>query len=303
MILFPSKRRVMELESLPQERLFIPMSVSKVSAKAGLLIAVTLFGSVFLSAQEENSDQTRDAFIRTRPTSIKAARLVAARQKPPKKRPVSPASLEPLGFGYTLYAKTPQGRPERVDPKRIFNTGDEIRFVVEANQDAYLYVFNADSKGSLRMIYPHARLQNGDNFIQAHVPYQIPSAKEPDPEAQWFVFLTAGEVREKIFFVLSRSPLPDVPTNERLIQAVRQSGQEVWVPTHNAWARVEMALERPVKRTILRQEFGQFQPPEEALAVTREIGLRPNVAAPSVIHLSESATSDALVVGVELVKQ
>jgi|GEM_PF-2232369 hypothetical protein len=47
------------------------------------------------------------------------------------------------------------------------------------------------------MIYPHVRLQNGDNFIQGHVPYQIPSAKKPDPEAQWSAFLTPGEVREK----------------------------------------------------------------------------------------------------------
>jgi len=80
------------------------------------------------------------------------------------------------------------------------------------------------------MIYPHVRLQNGDNFIQGHVPYQIPSAKKPDPEAQWSAFLTPGEVREKIFFVLSRSLLPDVPTNERLIQAVRQSGQASGYP-------------------------------------------------------------------------
>lgn len=174
---------------------------------------------------------------------------------------------------------------------------------MEANQDAYLYVFNADSKGTLRMIYPHARLQNGDNFIRGHVPYQIPSAKEPDPEAQWFVFLTPGEVREKIVFVLSRSPLPDIPTNERLIQAVRQSGHEVWTPPAGVWSRVVLALEQPVKRTLLRQEFGRLQEPAEALAITREIGLRPSAAAPSVIHMSESATVDVLATGVELVKR
>ncbi|QUW01773.1 DUF4384 domain-containing protein [Chloracidobacterium sp. MS 40/45] len=281
------------------------MSFAKVSVKAGLLIAAALSGGGFLLAQSGSGsgDQIRDAFIRTRPTSVKQARPVVARNKSPKNRPTAPASLEPLGLGYTLYARNPQGRPERVDPRRVFNTGDEIRFVVEANQDAYLYVFNADSKGALRMIYPHARLQNGDNFIQGHVPYQIPSAKEPDPEAQWFAFLTPGEVREKIFFVLSRSPLPDVPTNERLIQAVRQSGQEVWMPPGNVWARVETAMEQPVKRTIVRQELGRLQSPDEALAITREIGLRPNVAAPSVIHLNESTTAGALVVGLELVKQ
>ncbi len=281
------------------------MWVVKVSVKAGFLIAAALSAGGFLLAQSGpgGDDQVRDAFIRTRPTLVKQTRPIAVRNKVPKGRPTPPASLEPLGLGYTLYAKNPQGRPERVDPRRVFNTGDEIRFVVEANQDAYLYVFNADSKGALRMIYPHARLQNGDNFIQGHVPYQIPSAKESDPEAQWFAFLTPGEVREKIFFVLSRSPLPDVPTNERLIQAVRQSGQEVWMPPSNVWARVEMAMEQPVKRTIVRQELGRLQSPDEALAVTREIGLRPNVAAPSVIHINESTTAGALVVGLELVKQ
>ncbi len=281
------------------------MLVAKVSVKAGFLIAAALSGGGFLLAQSGpgGDDQVRDAFIRTRPTLVKQTRPVAVRNKVPKGRPSTPASLEPLGLGYTLYAKNPQGRPERADPRRVFNTGDEIRFVVEANQDAYLYVFNADSRGALRMIYPHARLQNGDNFIQGHVPYQIPSAKESDPEAQWFAFLTPGEVREKIFFVLSRSPLPDVPTNERLIQSVRQSGQEVWMPPGNVWARVETAMEQPVKRTIVRQELGRLQSPDEALAVTREIGLRPNVAAPSVIHMNESTTAGALVVGLELIKQ
>ena len=66
--------------------------------------------------------------------SVKQARPVVARNKSLKNRPTNPASLEPLGLGYTLYAKNPQGRPERVDPRRVFNTGDEIRFVVEANQ-------------------------------------------------------------------------------------------------------------------------------------------------------------------------
>ena len=62
-------------------------------------------------------------------------------------------------------------------------------------------------------------------------------------------------------------------------------------------------MEQPVKRTIVRQELGRLQSPDEALAVTREIGLRPSVAAPSVIHLNESTTAGALVVGLELVKQ
>ncbi|MFQ3582201.1 MAG: DUF4384 domain-containing protein [Chloracidobacterium sp.] len=281
------------------------MSSLRCLFNAGFAAGVILASAGLPLAQglTDGGDQTRDAFIRTRPTTTKSPRPVAARNKSPKAVPTNPASLEPLGLGYTLYAKNRQGRPERVDPRQVFNTGDEIRFVVEANQDGYFYVFNADSKGALRMIYPHARLQNGDNFIRGHVPYQIPSDKESDPDAQWFAFLTPGEVREKIFFVFSRAPLPDIPTNERLIQAVRQSGQEVWTPPAGVWSRVELALEQPVKRTVQRSELGRVQDPVEAVAITREIGLRPSVAAPSVIHLSESAKVDTLVAGLELVKQ
>ncbi|OYT73343.1 MAG: hypothetical protein CFK52_01880 [Chloracidobacterium sp. CP2_5A] len=281
------------------------MSVPTISAKVCLAAAVVLASAGFPLAQALTSDgdQTRDAFIRTRPTTVKQARPVSARHKPAQPAAANIAPREPLGLGYTLYAKNRQGRPERADPAQVFATGDEIRFVVEANQDAYLYVFNADSKGALRMIYPHARLQNGDNFIRGHVPYQVPSAKEPDPADQWFVFLTPGEMREQIFFVLSRSPLPDIPTNERLIQAMRQSGQEVWTPPAGVWSRVELALEQPVKRTLLRNELGRTQDPIEALAVTREIGLRPNAAAPSVIYLSESVEAHTLVANLELVKQ
>ena len=62
-----------------------------------------------------------------------------------------------------------------------------MRFMIESNISGYLYVFHVENDGPAKMIFPDARLQGGNNFIQAHVPREMPSSREEDPV--WLVSL------------------------------------------------------------------------------------------------------------------
>jgi hypothetical protein len=79
-----------------------------------------------------------------------------------------------IGIGYTLYMRDPEGNAIRVDPTREFRAGDRIRLSIESNTDGYLYIFHTENNGEPQMLYPDTRLEQGDNRIEAHVPYEIP---------------------------------------------------------------------------------------------------------------------------------
>ena len=66
------------------------------------------------------------------------------------------------------------------------------------------------------MIYPHAELDEAGNYIQAHVPFEIPSSAAGQERLRWFAFdEVAGS--EQIFFVFTREPLNGVPLEDELI--------------------------------------------------------------------------------------
>ncbi|HND22045.1 MAG TPA: DUF4384 domain-containing protein [Acidobacteriota bacterium] len=240
---------------------------------------------------------TRDAFIRSR------QKTPPTKQPKSKGRKKTPATLkQPLGLGYSIYSRNAFGRPERVKPDQTFQTGQAIRFVIESNQDGYLYIFNADSAGGLKMIYPNPYLQNGENEILAHVPYQVPSIKEPDPDNQWFYFLTEGPLREELYFVVSRTPQPGIPTGTQLIKYARKEHANAWSPSDQIWQRIELAQQIPLRQSTI-DDFGSPQTEGELLAVTREIGLKPQDTPPSAIFMNSTAEAPLLVTRVQLVKR
>lgn len=261
----------------------------------GLFLVGTTIG--FGQSTSEEDLVTRDAFIRSRQTASPAKKT---KSKGRKKVPATPK--QPLGLGYSIYSRNAFGRPERVKPDQTFQTGQAIRFVIESNQDGYLYIFNADSSGALKMIYPNPYLQNGENQILAHVPYQVPSVKEPDPENQWFYFLSEGPLREELYFVVSRTPQAGIPTGIQLIKYARKERTSAWSPSDQIWERIELAQQMPLRQSTL-DDFGSPQTEGEMLAVTREIGLKPQDMPPSAIYMNPTAEASLLVTKVQLIKR
>ena len=201
-----------------------------------------------------------------------------------------------IGLGYTLYMRDENGSPMRVDPSREFRAGDRIRISMESNTDGYLYIFHTENNGEPQMLYPDVRLENGANKIEAHVPYEIPW-NEPGVE-NWFKF-DANPANERLYIIVSRQPLPGIPTDTALVNYCGQSPCP-WRPPVGVWAQVKANVEAKVG-VVKGKSYGQKQTQTEQVAVTRGLGLDQTAPEPSVIRMNVSSNAPILVTAVDLI--
>src|SRR6266511_1282107 len=121
-----------------------------------------------------------------------------------------------MGLGLTLFTRDANGLAVRVDPSHEFHKGDRVRVLLETNADGYLYIFNTTDGGKPVMIYPDAQLDDAGNYIQSHVPFEIPSSVATEERLRWFSF-DEQPGAERLFFVFTREPLPAVPIDDALL--------------------------------------------------------------------------------------
>src|SRR5215211_6615178 len=88
----------------------------------------------------------------------------------------TPVNARRIGLGVTLFMRDSNGSAVRVDPDHVFRKGDRVRVLLETNSDGYLYIFNTTDDGAATMIYPHADLDEAGNYLQAHVPFEVPTS-------------------------------------------------------------------------------------------------------------------------------
>ncbi|HEY0377715.1 MAG TPA: DUF4384 domain-containing protein [Pyrinomonadaceae bacterium] len=201
-----------------------------------------------------------------------------------------------IGLGYSLYMRDEQGNAVRVDPAREFRAGDRIRLALETNTDGYLYIFHTENDGEPQMLYPDVRLEKGDNRIEAHVPYEIPW-NEPGVE-NWFKF-DANPASERLYVVVTREPLPGVPTGDQLVSYCGQNSCP-WRPPAGAWAQLKESGQAKVG-VVKSKTYGQKQSQTEQVSVTRGIGLEQSAPEPSVIRMNVSSNLPVLVTAVDLI--
>jgi hypothetical protein len=291
--------------------------------KLKLIVAVSvlsiLFGVFIVSAQQD--EEVRGAFLDSRPkTTNPNAPPRSNRRRPSNANANSSAGVKikptnsntgaktagakkayaAIGLGYTLFMREAAGRSIRVDPAREFRTGDRIRLALEPSVDGYLYIFDSEDGGVPKMIYPDARLNGGDNWIEAHVPVEIPSSEEPDERLRWFEFY-GQPGGDRVYIVLSREPLPLVPTGDALVAFCGAKENKCpWEPPAAAWAQIDGARNTQV-RVAKTDNFGQAQTEREQVATTRGIGLDQSVPAPSVIRMNASTSAPILVTVLDLI--
>jgi hypothetical protein len=201
-----------------------------------------------------------------------------------------------IGLGYTLYMRDANGNAMRVDPSREFRAGDRIRLSLETNTDGYLYIFHTENNGEPQMLYPDVRLEKGDNRIEAHVPYEIPW-NEPGVE-NWFKF-DSNPANERLYIVVTRQPLPGIPTDTALVSYCGQN-RCPWRPPVGVWAQVQMNAQGKVG-VVKSTSYGQRQTQTEQVAVTRGLGLEQTAPEPSVIRMNASTNAPILVTAVDLI--
>jgi hypothetical protein len=191
------------------------------------------------------------------------------------------------------------GLAVRTDPNRVFQKGDRVRVLLETNADGYLYIFNTTNDGPPVMIYPDVDLDEAGNYLQSHVPFEIPASTATEERLRWFAFdETAGN--ERLIFVFTKEPLSGLPIEDELIALCRDSKASCPVkPAADVWAQVESQLKQPLQ-TNTSAQAGQTQTTAEQQATTRGLGLAKDDPQPSVIMMASSKTSK-LVTTLELV--
>jgi len=202
----------------------------------------------------------------------------------------APVNAQRLGLGLTLFMRDSNGLAVRTDPSRVFQKGDRVRVLLETNSDGYIYIFNTTNDGPPVMIYPDADLDEAGNYLQAHVPFEIPSSIATEERLRWLAFdENAGN--ERLFFVFTREPLTGLPIEDDLIALCKDSKSSCPVkPTADVWAQVEKESKQPLLSNTTAQN-GQAQTQAEQQASTRGLGLAKSDPQPSMIMMASSKTS------------
>jgi hypothetical protein len=173
----------------------------------------------------------------------------------------------------------------RTDPDHVFRKGDRVRVLLETNTDGYLYIFNTTNDGPATMIYPDKDLDEAGNYLQAHVPFEIPTSLAGEERLRWFAFDESAGT-EHLYFVFTREPLKDVPIEDDLIAFCRDSKCPVQ-PNEEVWAAVKKELQEPFK-TDKTPQFGKAETSSEQRAATRGLGLAKDDPQPSMVMMASS---------------
>jgi hypothetical protein len=267
----------------------------------------------------QQDEDVRGAFLTTRPKASDKSNKPGPNTKPSRRRPKpnpvastdnktttvstpGKARAQRLGLGLTLFKRDSNGLAVRADPSRVFRKGDRVRVLLETNADGYLYIFNTTDGGAPVMIYPDPELDEAGNYVQAHVPFEIPSSAAAEERLRWFAF-DQHPGAEKIYFVFTREPLSSVPIEDDLLSFCHDnSAQCPWHPGAEVWTQVAKELDATTK--IAKAEgLGRAQTSGERQAATRGIGLNRDDPEPSLIMLTSSTDKNILVTTLDLVHE
>src|ERR1041384_5603043 len=258
------------------------------------LVCLCAVGIGIAAPAFQDGDDVRGAFMTSRPkdkpvnsggTTTKTSRRGPKPNNPPDKttgksgpskpgpspsESSTPVNARRLGLGVTLFMRDSNGLAVRTDPDHVFRKGDRVRVLLETNTDGYLYIFNTTDDGPATMIYPDKDLDEAGNYLQAHVPFEIPTSLAGEERLRWFAFdETAGT--EHLYFVFTREPLKDIPIEDDLIAFCRDSKCPVQ-PNAQVWAAVQKEAREPFK-TDKTPQFGKAETSSEQQAATRGLGL------------------------------
>ncbi len=295
---------------------------------APVVVAAFICGLLIVNAQQSD-DEVRGVFLSTRPKTTNQNAPARRTHRPPRNTNTSAVknanqqsantsagsvnanrkftnsnSVAPspaaIGLGYTLFMRDENGRAVRIEPGREFHNGDRIRISLEPNIDGYLYVFHTENDGPPEMIFPDPRLEGGENWIDAHVPVDVPSSLETDERLRWFQFY-GNPATERLYIVVTREPLPEVPTGDALFSYCNTNKDKCpWHPATSMWVRIQQDSKANVK-VVTNKVSGEAQTTAEQNATTRGLGLDQTAPQPSVIRLNATTNAPVLVTILDLV--
>jgi hypothetical protein len=295
------------------------------------MILVAVSCGIYVASAQQSDEEVRGVFLSSRPKTTNPNPPPRRRHQPPRNtntsvakntntarntntanvstqngntgvlnKNLTAAKTQAIALGYTMFMRDVNGRAVRIDPNREFHNGDRIRISLEPNIDGYLYVFHTEGDGQPEMIFPDARLEGGENWVEAHVPIDVPSTVETDERYKWLQFY-GNPATEHLFVVLTREPLAEVPTAETLTNLCTMNKASCpWHPSADVWTQIQQAAKADVK-IVTSNTAGKTQTEKEEVATTRGLGLDQTAPQPSVIRMSASTGAPVLVTTLDLV--
>jgi hypothetical protein len=286
------------------------------------LVIAGIGGVPTIMVQALEQEDVRGAFLTTRPKPVdksKSSATPRAARRRPRTVPAKPtdgggttpgetatpdttgkATPQKLGLGLTLFSRDSVGLAVRADPARIFHKGDRVRILLETNVDGYLYIFNTTNDGKPVMIYPNKELDEGGNYLQSHIPFEIPASTSSEERLRWLVFDDVPGT-ERLYFVFTREPLSGIPLEDELIAYCGDAKNTCPVqPSAELWAKIEKEVAAPLQ-IASTAKYGKAQTAPEREAVERGLGLSKEEPEPSLILMSASANTGTLVTVLDLV--
>ena len=297
-------------------------------------LTAILFGLVFMCAAfavavpPQDGEDVRGAFLTSRPKEKPATSGSAAR--PSRRRPkatatpvkstektsgtpvgssstgstgsttnttaVRPVNVPRLGIGLTLFSRDSNGLGACRSRSRVSKR--RSRAAPARNQQRRLSLH----------LQSHKRWTAGDDLSRRGDrrrrqlfagPRSVRNSGSDAAEERlrWFAF-DQNTGTEKVFFVFTREPLKDVPTEDELIAFCRNN-QCPWQAGGSVWEMVQAQAQEPLKSDRAKS-FGTAQTRVEQNATTRGLGLAKDDPQPSLIMMA-SSTKPTLVATLDLI--
>jgi hypothetical protein len=166
---------------------------------------------------------------------------------------------------------------------------------LETNTDGFLYIFHTEDGRSPQMLYPHAALDGARNWVAAHSRQFFPSDL-----TYGFVF-DEKPATERLYVVVSRRPLPGVPTAEDLLAFCGGAREDChWKPGPAEWEKIRAGASGVRAVEARNTQLAALRASAPA-AATRGLQLQKGEPAPAFVRMNERADADLLVTTIDLV--
>lgn len=115
--------------------------------------------------------------------------------------------------------------------KATYEPGEDIRVYFKTNRDAYVIIYDIDTRGNVHLLYPYDFRDS--RFVEGNRPYRIPSLRD-----DYYLKVNGPEGTEKIVALATREPFylpdlgwdldPDNLTEEDYYYMSKPEGEDIW---------------------------------------------------------------------------
>ena len=150
---------------------------------------------------------------------------------------------KPLGLRYGFLRRGDGEEYVEVNADSVFHAGDRIRFSVQTNDTAYLYIVMRGSSGTWKVLFPTNEIGGGSNLVEGGHTYLF-----PPPPGRFAFDEQKGE--EKLCLVVTRRPEESL---EQLIYALSTGASSAQPASDKVSKPMLLAQNRPIDDGLMNR--------------------------------------------------